>query len=135
MQLFDPDSPGKRIGPSYLRSMQRRVKLTWDILTVKQLDGHNIENTYGSLGQFAEANWFRSLIDRHNDETDQYHLDFFKPVVIGRDLNAKRDIVHINISSLWFLMNSLRAIASGWVFQLNSDTTFNFRSSVGPRWT
>ena len=93
---------------------------------MKQLEGFNIENTYGSLGQFVASRWFRSLIDRHNDEADEFHFDLFKPFVIGRDLNAKRDIVHINITSLWFLANTLRAIGTGWVFQLNSDATFNF---------
>ena len=126
MQLADPDSPGKRIGPERLRSMQRRVKVARDLLTVRQLEGFNIENTYGSLGQFVASRWFRSLIDRHNDEADEFHFDLFKPFVIGRDLNAKRDIVHINITSLWFLANTLRAIGTGWVFQLNSDATFNF---------
>ena len=43
--------------------------------------------------------------------------------MIGRDFDAHRDIVHINITSIWFLMNSLRTIAAGWVpvFQLNAD--------------
>jgi hypothetical protein len=34
--------------------------------------------------------------------------------------------VHINLTSLWFLFNLLRVIASGWVFQLNGDATFSF---------
>jgi hypothetical protein len=37
-----------------------------------------------------------------------------------------RDIIHINVSSPWWLLNAFRAINAGWVFQLNSDATFNF---------
>jgi hypothetical protein len=46
-------------------------------------------------------------------------IDMYSAFVIGRDLNAARDIVHIIITSLWFLSNVLRQIATGWVFQLN----------------
>ncbi len=40
--------------------------------------------------------------------------------------DAARDIVHINISSLWFLSNILRQIATGWAFQLSADAFFGF---------
>ena len=46
--------------------------------------------------------------------------------MIGRNPDAQRDIVHMNLTSLWFLFNLLRVIASGWVFQLNGDATFSF---------
>ncbi len=69
--------------------------------------------------------WFRTLIDRNNNFDDDFHFDLFTPFVIGRGIDAKRDIVHINITSMWFLLNILRAIACGWVFQLNADTTFS----------
>jgi hypothetical protein len=50
----------------------------------------------------------------------------YSAFVIGRDLNAGRDIVHMNITSLWFLSNILRQITTGWIFQLNADATFGF---------
>jgi hypothetical protein len=53
----------------------------------------------------------------------------YSAFVIGRDLNAARDIVHINISqefSLRFLCKILRQIATGWGFQLYADDTFGF---------
>jgi hypothetical protein len=34
--------------------------------------------------------------------------------------------MHMNITSLWFLSNILRQIATGWIFQLNADATFGF---------
>jgi hypothetical protein len=50
----------------------------------------------------------------------------YSAFVIDRDLNAARDIVHIRVTSLWFLSNVLRQIATGWLFQLNADATFGF---------
>ena len=126
MQLADPNSPGKRIGPEMIRSMQRVVRLSRAELTVKQLQGFDINSTFGSLTQFSEVKWFRTLIDRNNNFDDDFHFDLFTPFVIGRGIDAKRDIVHINITSMWFLLNIFRLIACGWVFQLNADTTFSF---------
>jgi hypothetical protein len=37
-----------------------------------------------------------------------------------------REIVHINITTILFLFNLLRAIAGGWVFQLNADAIISF---------
>ncbi len=75
----------------------------------------------------------------HDDDQSKYlkheqivavaDVDIFGAFIIGResrDLNAARDIVHINITSLWFLCNSIRQIGTGWVFQLNADATFSF---------
>jgi hypothetical protein len=50
----------------------------------------------------------------------------FRKLVTFPDINAERDIVHINITSRSFLFNILRQIASGWVFQLNGAATFSF---------
>jgi hypothetical protein len=124
MQLAD--SPGKKIAPEFLRSVQHYVKLSRAQLTMKQLDGFDINSSYGSLQQFSDKFWFADLFARNNDGEDEFHFDLFTPVVIGRNLDAPRDIVHINLTSLWFLFNLLRVIASGWVFQLNGDATFSF---------
>jgi hypothetical protein len=67
--------------------------------------------------------WLRTLLDRTNDPQDDFHYDLYRPLVIGRDINASRGIVHIDLTSPWFLFNILRVIASGWVFQLNGYAT------------
>ena len=126
MQLAGPDSLGKNIAPQLLRCMQRVVRLSRAQLTIRQLQGFDIDSSFGSLTKFAEAKWFRTLLDRNNDPEDDFHFDLFSPIVIGRDINATRDIVHINLTSIWFLLNIFRVIASGWVFQLNGDATFSF---------
>jgi hypothetical protein len=53
------------------------------------------------------------------------HLDLYAPVVIGHEFDAARDIIYINVSSPWWLLNAFRAINAGWVLQ-RSDATFYF---------
>jgi hypothetical protein len=43
--------------------------------------------------------------------------------VIGHEFDAAHDIMRIKFSSLWMLLNALRSINAGWVFQLNGDVT------------
>ncbi len=69
-------------------------------LTVKQLQGFNIDSSFGSLAQFTDVKWFKALVARHNDPEDEFHFNMYKSFVIGRDLNAGRDVVHMNFTSL-----------------------------------
>ena len=120
-----------RIDPKYARCIQRQVRKSRKLLTVAQLLGYEIGSSFGALTEFASNFWINSLIDRHNDDADPFHFDLFRPFVIGKDIKAERDIVHINLSSPWFICNILRQIAAGWIFQLNADGTFGFcRHSV-----
>jgi hypothetical protein len=98
MQLAE--SPTKHIEPLLLRCMQRVVRASRAQLTVKQLQGLNIDSSFGSLAQFTDVKWFKTFVARHNDPEDEFHFNMYKPFVIGRDLNAGRDIVHMNITSL-----------------------------------
>ena len=118
-------SPEKLIDPKYLRSVRHRVTAVRKKLTVKKLDGFQIDDSYGSLLRFCVDNNFETLIAEHN-AGGEFHLDLYAPVVIGYDIQAAHGIVNINISSLQFLLNVFRAINSGWTFQLNADGTFNF---------
>ena len=102
--------------------MQRVVRAVLAQLTVKQLQGFNIGSSFGSLAQFSGVKWFKLLVDHNNYPKDDFYFTMYSAFVNGRDLNAARDKVHINIS-LWFLCNILRQIATGWVFQLNADDT------------
>ena len=113
--MAGPSSPGKVIAPDLLLSVQRRVSTARAQLTERkpEMEGRAIDASYGSLTQLASAMWFRSLIDRNNDPDDDFHFNLFKPVVIGRDINAENDILHLNVTSPWFLFHALRAIATG----------------------
>ncbi len=52
MQLAD--SPSKKIAPELLLSVQHWVKMSRAQLTMKQLDGFDINSSYGSLQKFSE---------------------------------------------------------------------------------
>ena len=42
------------------------------------------------------------------------------------DIQPEYQVIHINFASVWFLLNAVRAIETGWVVQLNGDATFGF---------
>ncbi len=66
------------------------------------------------------------LVRKHNDPAIDYHVSLYEYVVIGHELIAARDVVRINMSSVWILTNALRAIVAGCNFQLCADITSNF---------
>jgi hypothetical protein len=80
--------------------VQRIVLLLLALLTIKQLQWFYIDSSFGTLTQFADhdAKWFRTLLDRNNDLEDDIHFDFYSPLVIGCNINASGDIVHINLT-------------------------------------
>jgi hypothetical protein len=53
-------------------------------------------------------------------------MPLFSTFVIGSDIKAERQVIHINFSSVWLLLNAVRAIKTGWVVQLNGNATFGF---------
>ena len=75
---------------------------------------------------------FKTLLQQHNDEASDFHFKLFEPFVIGRDLKAKDDIVYLNFSSIWHLLNFLRNIAAGWLMEIFGDATYKVcRRAVG----
>jgi hypothetical protein len=53
-------------------------------------------------------------------------MPLFSAFVIGSDIKVERQLIHINFSSVWLLLNAVRAIETRWVVQLNGDATFGF---------
>jgi hypothetical protein len=90
--------------------MQRVVRASREQLTVKQLQGFNIDSFFGSLAKSSDVKWFGTLVDRHNDHEDDFHFNMYSTIVIGRDLNAAWDIVHINITSLLSALITTRCV-------------------------
>ena len=66
--------PQKHIGPHLLRCIWRVVRASRAQLTVKQLEGFNIDSSFGLLTQFSDVKWFKTLFDRNNDPADNFHL-------------------------------------------------------------
>ncbi len=72
---------------------------------------------------FCILSAWSQLVGKHNDPANDYHLPLYDYIVIGHELIAERDIVRINLSSLWMLANALRAIVAGRNFQLCAEVT------------
>ena len=108
-------SPNARIEPKLILSVRRKVRKFRAELTSELLDGLKMDDSFGALTQFVQQRWFASLLEKHNDEESDYHFDLFDVVVIGQDLSPEDDIVYMNTTSLWFLLNWLRNIAAGWL--------------------
>jgi hypothetical protein len=87
-----------------------------------------IADSFGSLTEFCIRSSWSGPVRKHNDPAIDYHLPLYEYVVIGCELIAERDVVRINLSSLWMLANALRAIVAGWKFQFCADVTSNFCS-------
>ena len=117
-------SPNSQIDPALHLSVQRKVRRFRAELTSELLDGLEVDDTFGSLVNLVDERWFPTLLEKHNDPECDYHLDLFDVVIIGKDLNPADDIVYMNMSSLWNLLNWLRSIEAGWCAQLNGDVTF-----------
>jgi hypothetical protein len=64
-----------------------------------------------------------TLVSRHNDPEDGYHIGLHNVCVIGHQNEDAFDVLRMNISSLWMLTHAFRAIKAGWGFQLTADVT------------
>jgi hypothetical protein len=124
--LLDHDSPTKTIPVKLKRCVERRVYSARKQMTKKQLDGYELDDTFGSLSVFAEKNLFSMLLRKHNDPEDAYHLRLFDFVVLGSQVTAEHDLVRITFGSVWMMLNAYRAMKAGWGFQLNGDVTGKF---------
>jgi hypothetical protein len=109
----------------------RRVRHARKNLTAKQLGSFIIAVNFRSLTEFCNRSVWSEAVRKHNDPAIDFHVSLYDYVVIGYELIAERDVVRINLSSVWMLQvaNALRAIIAGWNFQLCADVTGNFCSS------
>lgn len=117
-------SPNSRIDPALIGSLRRKVRKFRAELTSELLDGLKVDDSYQSLLKLVEERWFPTLLAQHNDPDSEFHFDLFEVFIMGKDLNPADDIVYMNMSSLWHILNWLRNIEAGWLTQLNGDTTF-----------
>ena len=120
------DDDGSKINTNMIRSVRHRVKVERVRLTTDLLSGCAIDDSFGALTKFGRRLDYRRLIDQHNDKEHEFHFNLFEPIVIGMDIQPHRDVVHLNVTSPWFLMNVFRSYESGWRSQLNGDTTFDY---------
>ena len=97
-----------------------------DQLTKQVLQVEKIPESMGELIEWCDKNDFYAAWAQHNDPTDSFCMPLFSAFVIGCDIKAERQLIHIKFSSVWLLLNAVRAIETGWMVQLNGDATFGF---------
>ncbi len=108
--------------PFLISSIQRGVRTARDQLTQQVLQVKKLQ----LLIRWCEKHDFYAALERHNDPDDSYCLPLFSAFVIGCDIKAERQLIHINFSSVWLLLNAIWAIETRWVVPLNRDETFGF---------
>ena len=116
----------KHMKPSMLRCIQRRVKTARDQLTMQQMDTSAVPESLGDLIEWCKEHDLFKAVQRHNDPHSPYCLPLNTVFVIGFDIKPERQVIQINFASIWFLLNAVRAIETGWTNQLNGDATFGF---------
>jgi hypothetical protein len=87
MQLAGPESPDKQLRLTSFAVCRALCELPASSraqFTVKQLQGFDIDSSFGSLAQFAEAKWFRTLLDRNNNPEHEFHFDLNSAFVNNR---------------------------------------------------
>jgi hypothetical protein len=121
--MLDHDSPTKKIPAEHMRSFQHQVYRARKTLVDKHLKVFAMDDSYGKLQEFADSHLWSTLVRRHNDPEDDYHIGLHEYCVIGHQNEPAFDVLRMNLSSLWMLTHAFRAIKAGWVFQLNADVT------------
>jgi hypothetical protein len=120
MQMHD--SPTKTTA-EHMHSFQHQVYCASKKLCAQQLNCLNLDDSYCKLQEFADCHLWSTLVCRHNDPEDVYHIGLHDFCVISHQNEAAFDVLHINMSSLWMLTHAFRAIKAGWGFQLNAVVT------------
>jgi hypothetical protein len=92
-------------------------------LCAQQLNGFNLDDSYGKLQEFADCHLWSTLVRRHNDPEDVYHIGLHDFCVLGHQNEAVFDVLRMNMSSLRMLTHAFRTIKADWGFQLNADVT------------
>ena len=93
--LCDHNSLTKTIPVQLKRFVQRRVYSVRKELTKQHVDGFDLNDSFGSLTEFCEKNLFSTLMLKHNDAEDPYHLRPFDFVVLGSQVTAEHNLVRI----------------------------------------
>jgi hypothetical protein len=74
----------------------------------------------GQLAEWCELEWLENAVLRHDDPSDDNHLEFHKAYVTSWDIKPKRQLIQIIISFQWFIAIALLSIETGRVVQINT---------------
>ena len=76
-----------------------------------------VPESLGDLIEWCKKHEFYNELQRHNDPEDSYCLPLYTAFVIGYDIkpDSERQLIQINLANIWFLLDAVRAIETGWV--------------------
>ena len=57
-------------------------------------------------------------------------MDLFKVHVIGRQIDAEKNMIFLVVANSWMLLNVFRAMIAGWALQIQADVTCRASSSA-----
>jgi len=117
-------SPTKEVTPQFLPSVRRLVSKVRDDITKVNLNGIEVDGSYGSLTELCKAIDFRKAVKRHNDPDVPYHIDMFETVCIGHDIDAGSNVLFMALTNIWMLCEIARIRNSNWALQIQGDGTF-----------
>ena len=66
--------------------------------------GCAIDDSFGPLTKFVVRIDYWRIVDQRNDAEHEFRFDFFEPIIVGSGIQARWDLVHINITTQWFVV-------------------------------
>jgi hypothetical protein len=119
-------SPGKHV-PSDKRStaaVDRLVRKERKVLMADRIPGIIVDGSNGAMVKLAQSISLARFIKKHNDPTDQYHLDEHQVFCLG--FQFKDGVIFMVLANIHMLLNLARLQNTGWQRQVHWDGAFNW---------
>ena len=119
-------SPKKHVAPEFKKHVQRLVSKEKVKLLSQELHGVSMDGSFGSIADIARKKWFVTLIKDHNDEVfaGQVGCGHLKPttaMVIGKEIDELKNVIHLNLSTQYMLHHMIRGINARWAMTISGD--------------
>ena len=88
--------------------------------------GFAMRNTLGSIKQYARDNDMRTVLARHGNTRDSFHLNLHQFFVLHSSFSAESLDFDMFYATPWMLLTVLRVIISEWPLNVAVDLTHRF---------
>jgi hypothetical protein len=88
--------------------------------------GFAMRNTIGSIREYARDNDMRTVVARHGDTSDSFHLNLHQFFVVHSSFSAGSLDFNMFYATPWMLLTVLRVIISEWPLNIFVDLTHRF---------
>ena len=119
-------SPDKHVACDQrsMGAVSRLVKNARRQLITDRMSGIDIDGSEGSMIRFAESISLKTLIEKHNDPNDSFHLDEHQPFCSGYQF--RDGVTFLNVSTAHLSNNLARAENCGWQKGYHLDGAYNW---------